>query len=34
MEGPELTKLRRMAYGLDESPEDFICRHCVFAIRG
>ena len=30
--GPELAKLRRLVYGLDEAPEDFICRSCVFAL--
>ncbi len=30
--GPELAALRRQVYGLDEAPEDFICRSCVFAL--
>ncbi len=29
--GDALARLRRFAYGLDEAPEDFICRRCVFA---
>lgn len=29
--GPELTLYRRWIYGLDEAPDDFICRNCVFA---
>jgi hypothetical protein len=32
--GPELAKLRRWAYGQEEAPADFICRHCVFARSG
>jgi hypothetical protein len=31
LEGPELAKMRRWTYGLEEAPEDFICRSCVFA---
>ena len=30
--GPELAKLRRFAYGLEEAPADFICRKCVYAL--
>lgn len=30
--GPELATLRRQVYGLDDAPEDFICRGCVFAL--
>ena len=30
--GPEIQRLRAMIYGIDEAPEDFICRHCVFAL--
>ncbi len=33
LEGDELAKLRRWIYGLEESPEDFMCRDCVFARR-
>lgn len=29
--GPEVAKLRRWVYGLDEAPGDFMCRQCVFA---
>ncbi len=29
--GPEFARLRRWAYGIEEAPGDFICRHCVFA---
>ena len=25
--------LRRWAYGLDQAPDDFICKGCVFALR-
>jgi MoaA/NifB/PqqE/SkfB family radical SAM enzyme len=34
LEGDELAKLRRWIYGLEESPDDFMCRDCVFARRG
>jgi hypothetical protein len=33
LEGDEIAKLRRWVYGLEESPEDFMCRDCVFARR-
>lgn len=29
--GPEVAKLRRWVYGLEEAPADFMCRKCVFA---
>ncbi|HUP43821.1 MAG TPA: radical SAM protein [Thermoanaerobaculia bacterium] len=29
--GPKLALLRRWVYGVEEAPEDFICRNCVFA---
>jgi pyruvate-formate lyase-activating enzyme len=29
--GPEIAKLRRWVYGLEEAPADFMCRKCVFA---
>jgi len=29
--GPELAKMRRWVYGVEEAPDDFICRSCVFA---
>ena len=32
MTGPEMQKMRRLIYGLDEAPADFICRNCPFAI--
>lgn len=34
MTGDEIARLRRMIYGLEEAPEDFICRKCVFALSG
>ncbi|HVS14439.1 MAG TPA: radical SAM protein [Thermoanaerobaculia bacterium] len=32
--GPELAQMRRWVYGLEEAPDDFICRGCVFALAG
>lgn len=32
LSGPRMASLRRWVYGLDEAPENFICRHCVFAV--
>ena len=32
LEGDEMARMRRMAYGVEDSPDDFICRSCVFAI--
>lgn len=32
LEGDAMARMRRMAYGVEDSPEDFICRSCVFAI--
>jgi hypothetical protein len=29
--GPAVARLRRQAYGLEDAPDDFICRHCVYA---
>ena len=29
--GPEFIRIRKWAYGLEEAPEDFICKNCVFA---
>lgn len=29
--GPELARMRRWVYGLEDAPEDFMCRGCVFA---
>lgn len=31
--GDELAKLRRWIYGIEEAPDDFMCRDCVFARR-
>jgi radical SAM protein with 4Fe4S-binding SPASM domain len=33
LESDEVAKLRRWVYGVEESPEDFMCRDCVFARR-
>jgi MoaA/NifB/PqqE/SkfB family radical SAM enzyme len=30
--GDEMAKLRRWAYGVDDAPDDFICRNCLFAL--
>jgi len=32
LEGDSIASMRRMAYGIDESGPDFICRNCVWAI--
>ncbi len=32
LRGPELARLRRWVYGLEEAPKDFICRGCTFAL--
>jgi len=29
--GEEVAKLRRWVYGIEEAPQDFICRNCIFA---
>ena len=34
LEGEELAKMRRWVYGIEEAPDDFMCRDCVFARRG
>lgn len=31
LEGTEIAKLRRWVYGIEEAPDDFICRNCIFA---
>lgn len=31
LEGDAIAKLRRWIYGIEEAPDDFICRNCVFA---
>ena len=33
LESDEIAKLRRWVYGVEEAPEDFMCRDCVFARR-
>lgn len=30
--GPKMALMRRWIYGLEESPRDFICRNCTFAL--
>ena len=30
--GPALARLRGWAYGLEQAPDDFICRRCIFAL--
>ncbi len=32
LEGPEMEKMRRRVYGMEEAPEDFICRGCIYAL--
>ncbi|MFP3939303.1 MAG: radical SAM/SPASM domain-containing protein [Thermoanaerobaculia bacterium] len=32
--GPVMRRMRKMIYGLEEAPPDFICRNCAFAITG
>jgi hypothetical protein len=29
--GPGLAQMRKWVYGIEDAPEDFICRSCVFA---
>lgn len=31
LQGPGLAKMRRWVYGVEDAPEDFMCRKCVFA---
>lgn len=31
LEGQELSTMRRWVYGLEQAPEDFMCRNCIFA---
>jgi pyruvate-formate lyase-activating enzyme len=31
LRGPEIARLRRWVYGLEEAPADFMCRKCIFA---
>ena len=30
--GEQMARMRRMAYGVEDAPDDFICRSCAFAI--
>ena len=32
LSGEEVAKLRRWAYGIEDAPDDFICRNCLFAL--
>jgi len=32
LEGDDMARMRRMAYGLEDAPDDFICRRCTFAL--
>jgi len=34
LSGEKIAGLRRMVYGLEPAPEEFICRKCVFALAG
>jgi len=31
--GPAMALMRRWTYGLEEAPDDFICRRCIFALK-
>jgi hypothetical protein len=31
LKGPELATMRKWVYGVEEAPDDFMCRDCVFA---
>jgi radical SAM protein with 4Fe4S-binding SPASM domain len=31
LSGPEISKFRRWAYGIEKAPDDFICNNCIFA---
>ena len=31
--GPEFVRARRLVYGLDEAPPDYICRNCRYALK-
>jgi MoaA/NifB/PqqE/SkfB family radical SAM enzyme len=33
LEGPEMAKMRRWVYGVEEAPDDFICRTCTWALQ-
>ena len=32
LEGPKLAQMRRWIYGVEQAPDDFICRRCAFAL--
>jgi hypothetical protein len=32
LSGPRMSLLRRWVYGVEEAPEDFICRQCIYAL--
>ena len=32
LESDTMARMRRMAYGIEEAPDDFICRRCSFAL--
>jgi len=32
LSGPKMTLLRRWVYGLEEAPDDFICKQCIYAL--
>ena len=34
LEGEPMARYRRWAYGAEEAPADFICRGCIYALRG
>lgn len=33
LQGREFARARRQVYGLEEAPDDFVCRRCSFALR-
>ena len=34
LEGTELATMRKWVYGIEDAPDDFMCRDCVFARTG
>ena len=34
LSGPDFARARRLVYGLDDAPKDFLCRACAFARHG
>jgi hypothetical protein len=32
LSGPRMSMLRGWVYGIEEAPDDFICRHCIYAL--